>query len=102
MYVDGVTGDACGSVNLQVFTGTNSDGSAAERANTLYNSALTSLTLANRIEITGSGKPFDPTMGSGSVAAVQQRAQLDTNAPSTLMGKTCSWNEVFVAEASAL
>ena len=96
MHVDNVTGAACDKINLQVTTG-HAGSDAGERARDVHNAALLNIQGAgNRVEVTGI-PPF-ATIGPNWTQVIQQRAQLDTSADDTYQNKTCTWDEVFVAE----
>jgi hypothetical protein len=99
MYVSNVNGVACDKVNLTVYTGHAASGAASERSMLLYNGALNSFNEANKVEITGSGKVFNPSMPANRSAVIQQKAQLDSSAGNSYQNKSCTWNEVFVAES---
>jgi hypothetical protein len=98
MYVTGLNGDACGKTNLEVKTGF-AGGNETERT-VLYN-ALTNIdSPAERVEVTGN-PPF-VTAGPNITQVIHQRAQLDSSADDSYQGKTCKWDEIFVAETVAL
>jgi len=102
MYVDNKSGAACDKINLEVTTG-HAGSDAQERLISLYNGALSGLEgSANRVEITGTGKIFDPTIAPNHSAVIQQRAQLDGSADNSYQNTSCSWDEVFVGETPAL
>ena len=99
MYLDNISGVACGKTNIQVYTGHAADGADSERGIILMNAVLGTYSGAgNRIEITGPGKIFNPTIGTNTSAVLQQRAQLDGTADNFYEGTSCTWDEVFVAE----
>lgn len=100
MYVDNVTGPACGAVNLKVTTG-HAGTDEGERAIIVYEGALDDLTEANRVEITGTGKIFDPTIAPNTSAVIQQQAQIAEDAENDNQG-SCTWDEIFVAETAAV
>ncbi|HAV11559.1 MAG TPA: hypothetical protein DCX32_03370 [Candidatus Moranbacteria bacterium] len=98
MYLDNVVGDACDKINLTMTTG---HAGGDEYARTILNNvALSSIdTPAERVEITGV-PPFE-TAGPNITQVVRERAQLDPSADNTYQNKTCTWDEVFVAESIA-
>ena len=96
MYLDNVTGAACDKINLTMTTG---HAGGDEYARTI----LSDVPLANvtgagyRVEITGV-PPF-ATCGAGITQVVREKAQLDASAGNSYQNKTCTWDEVFVAES---
>ncbi len=100
MYVSNVTGgQVCDKTNLTVYTGHAADGADSERAFTVYSGGLQGLNgPGNRVEVTGPGKVFNPTLPVNTSAVIQQRAQLDPSADNAQSNATCSWDEVFVGE----
>lgn len=99
MYVENLSGAACNKVNLQVYTGHAASGADSERSIVLYNGALNAFVgSANRIEMTGAGKIFNPTLPVNTSLVMQQKAQLDGSADNAYQGTSCTWDEVFVAE----
>lgn len=95
-YVENVSGAACNKVNLKLATG---HASGNESQFVLYNGALSGIKNAgNRVEITGPGKVFDPTLPANWTAVVTQKVQLDSSAGNAYMNTMCTWDEVFVAE----
>lgn len=95
MYVDDVTGGACGKTNLAVYTGF---AGGDEHARTVLYQSIPNLTGAgNRIEVTGN-PPF-ATLGENISQVIWQKAQLDSSADNAYMGLGCSWTEYFVAES---
>lgn len=102
MYVTNVSGVACDKVNLDVYTGHAAGGAASERSMLLHTGALSSFDdPSERVEITGSGRVFDPTIPSNTSAVIQQQAQLDASAGDSYQNTSCTWDEVFVAETVA-
>ena len=100
MYLDAVTGFACDKVNLQVWTGYAASGAASERGWLFMNGLLSSYTgSANRREVTGYVFVAPNYLPKNTSAVIQQRAQLDPSADNTYQNKSCTWNEVFVAES---
>ena len=97
MYLDNINGVACPKTNIQVWTGNTASGADSERGYWLMNSSLEAYSgSGKRVEITG--KVFNPTIGPNNSAVIQQRAQLDPLADNGYQGKSCTWDEVFVAE----
>ena len=95
MYVDTLSGNACGVTNLQVATG-HAGGNEMERD--VYDGPLDELVgEENRVEVTGV-PPFS-TLQSNITQVIQQRAQLDPSADNGVQGESCTWREVFVAES---
>lgn len=100
MHVSNVSGVACNKINLTVYTGHAASGAASERSMLLYNGALGGLEgSSSRVEITGSGKVFNPSMPANRSAVIQQKAQLDSSADNLYQNTSCTWDEVFVAES---
>lgn len=100
MYINNVSGDACGKINLKVYTGHAASGADSERGFLIYDGSLNGLTgVGNRQEITGN--VFNPTMPPNNSAVIQQAAGLDESASDWYQGKSCIWDEVFVAETPA-
>ncbi|MGI5826720.1 MAG: hypothetical protein ACOX50_04895 [Patescibacteria group bacterium] len=98
MYVDELSGNACGFTNLQVATGF-AGGNEMERD--IYNGPLDELIgEENRVEVTGI-PPFD-VLDPNITQVIQQRAQLVPEADNSAQGESCTWREVFVAESIAL
>lgn len=52
----------------------------------------------NRVNLTGV-PPFDE-LDPNDTQIIWQQAQLDPNAPESMQGKTCTWDEIFVGEAA--
>lgn len=97
MYIANVSGEACDKINLKVYTGHAASGADSERGFLIYDGALNSFTgLGNRREITGF--VFNPLMPPNNSAVIQQAAGLDALASDWYQGKSCTWDEVFVAE----
>lgn len=93
MYVQNLTG-TCDKTNLKVETG-NAGGNEHLRA--IYNGALAALDGSGaRVEVTGN-PPF-ATLGANWSQVIHQLAQLDPSADNSYQGKSCTWDEVFVAE----
>ena len=99
-YVENVSGVACDKVNLKLNTGHALGGDiASETAIALYNGFLSGVTgTSNRVEVTGPGTIFNPTLGVNMTAVVRQQVQLDNSADNSYQNTTCTWDEVFVAE----
>lgn len=96
MYVTNVTGDACDKVVLQVTTG-HAGSDASERTRTVYHNWLMSMDdPSERVEVTGT-PPF-ASIGANITQVIQQQAQLHESADNSYINKTCTWDEVFVAE----
>lgn len=100
MYVSNIQGGSvCDKTNLTVYTGHANSGNASERQFVLYNSGLQGLSgPGNRVEVTGPGKVFNPTLPANTSAVIQQQAQLDSSADNAQSNATCTWDEVFVGE----
>ncbi len=97
MYVTNISGVACGKTNLEVWTGHAGNGADSERGWNLFKSNIYDFNgPSKRVEITG--KVFNPTIGPNNSAVIQQRAQLDSSADNDYQNKSCTWDEIFVAE----
>lgn len=101
-YVDNVVGDACSKINFRLTTG-HAGSDAGERGIDVYNGLISGVTgSGQRVEITGAGKIFNPTLPVNTTAVIQQRAQLDSSADNTYQNTTCTWDEIFIAETPSL
>jgi len=101
-YVDNLNGAACNKVNFNLTTG-HAGSDASERSIALYNGAINSVAgVANRLEITGLGKVFNPSLPVNTTSVVQQKAQLDSSADDSYQNTSCTWDEIFVAETPSI
>ncbi len=96
MYVENISGGACDKTRIEVYTGHAADGASSERGYLLYGGALNGLAGSeHRVEVTG--HVFN-LLNTNTSAVIQQRAQLDGSADNSYQNKSCTWDEVFVAE----
>ncbi len=96
MYVEITQNErgVCDKVNLKVTTG---HADYNERDVSVYNGPLLNLT-TERVKVNNAGSPFPGGIPRGWSQVIQQQAQLANTAGDEYQGKTCTWNEVFVAE----
>lgn len=96
-YVANVSGAACPKTNLLVKTG---HAGGNEQAISLYSGPLSGVdSVGERVELTGPGKVFNPTLPPNTSLVVTQKGQLDSSADNTYQHTSCTWDEVFVAES---
>lgn len=104
MYIDNLqgTGGICANTNLEVQVKCDLEGTCdfANEPWAVYNGPVTAIDENNRLELTGAygSSVFNPSLPEDWAIVVEQRAELDIDAPNTAQGQTCTWDEVFVLE----
>jgi len=103
MYAVNIDGYACPKVNLEVWTGHAADGADSERSYKIFDSNIFNLNgSSNRVEITNHVFTSPNWLPANTSAVIQQRAGLDSSANNDFQSKSCTWDEIFVAETPEL